>query len=502
MSMALLSLIVWHGMISACLMAWLRDCRQFWQRVAALICAGLGCVWVIAAQQAFQPTQGLQLVERLAWIPSMGVYYHLAMDGIALSMILLTTVIVLLCVLSICIMEEEGIAAACGWIFFVQAMCMGAFLAQDGLLFYLFWEASLLPMFLYIGLNGGSQRWLAARKYFLFTLFGSLFFLVSILYLGHKAGEFSLGAFYATTLTQTEQLALFMAFTLAFAIKLPMFPLHSWLPDAHTQASTAGSMLLAAILLKLGGYGFLRFNLPITPYASWYMAPAMVMLSIIAIIYIGFVAVAQTDVKRLIAYASISHMGMVTLGIFVIYCMPDTVKSTTQHIALSGIIVHMISHGLSAAGLFLGFGMMYQRIGSREVKDYGGLMRIMPIMSAFFMVFILSNIGFPGTAGFVGEFLVIFASSAASFWIALAAVSTMVLSAAYSLGLVKQVFYGRVINMELLSVMDVAWAEKGLLTVLCVLIAYVGIAPQGILSMTDHALKTLLEQSHYQLPTQ
>ena len=442
------------------------------------------CLW-----QGFDPQQTFQMVEKVPWIVDLGVFYHLGVDGISLSLVILTVVITLLCVLSICILESEGIAAACAWIFLVQTLTFGEFFALDGLLLYCFWEASLLPMFLYIGLCGGSERWPAARKYFLFSLLGSLFFLVSILYLGFMAGDFSFERFYQLSLDTPTQLLLFTAFTLAFAIKLPMFPLHSWLPDAHTQASTAGSMMLAGVLLKLGGYGFIRFNLPITSTASAIPVPGMIVLSIIAIIYIGFVAVAQTDIKRLIAYASISHMGMITLGLFVVFYESNLLQSSSYIISISGVVVHMLSHGLSSAALFLCFGMLYQRVGSRKIEDYGGLMQVMPIYSAFFMLFVLSNIGFPGTAGFVGEFFVIYATFSANIWLGALAVTTMLLSAAYSLRLVKQVFYGRITNTQLLSAMDIHWPERFLLTLLAVMIIGIGFVPDSITTLSEYAIQ-------------
>ena len=489
MNIPILSLILWHGLIAAIIMSQLARSSIWLQKSTAVIISMLGCGLTGYLWYGFIPNQAFQFVEKVPWIAHLGAFYHLGVDGISLNLVILTMVIVFLSILSICVIQEKNIASACTWVFLVQAMSIGAFLALDGLLFYLFWEASLLPMFLYIGLCGGGNRWFAARKYFLFSLFGSLFFLVSILYLGLKAGDFSFSSFYQLQLNLNEQLLLFTAFTLAFAIKLPMFPLHSWLPDAHTQASTSGSMLLAAILLKLGGYGFMRFNLPITPDASMLLAPLMTVLSIIAIIYIGFVAAVQSDIKRLIAYASISHMGMITLGLFVAYLMPGSVQESTRIIGISGVLVHMISHGLSSAGLFLCFGLVYHRLGTRDIKDYGGLMRVMPIYSGFFMLFILSNIGFPGTAGFVGEFFVIYATCAANLWLAGLAVLTMVLSATYSLGLVKQVFYGRVNNMQLLTVMDINWSEKLLLGLLSLMIIGVGIAPDIITASSVHAIK-------------
>lgn len=489
------SIILFHGVFSAIIMALISDKYKILQKISAIFLSFSGVLLVLRMWQLYQPDSGFQFIDRVPWISSIGVFYYLGVDGIALSLVLLTFAVVFICILSLCSMHQQDFSRACSLIFFVQAMTIGAFLACDGLLFYVFWEASLIPMFMYIGICGGADRWHAAKKYFLFTIFGSLFFLISILYLGLKAGDFSLFSFYRLPLTMVEQKALFVAFTLAFAIKLPMFPFHSWLPDAHTQASTAGSMLLAAILLKLGGYGFLRFNLPITPDASALYAPWMVGLALIAIIYIGLVTLVQDDVKRLIAYASISHMGMVTLGVFVIYLLPEFSDKSLGLLALSGVVVHMIGHGFGSAGMFLGFGLMYRRLESRRVADYGGMMRIMPVLSCFFMLYILSNIGFPGTAGFVGEFFIIFAALAANFWIAVCAVLTMVISAAYSLNLVRHVFYGRVTNTDALSLMDIGGFEKLPLILLAGMIFFIGMYPGFVMSTVAHSLEGVLQLS-------
>ena len=497
MIFSLSSTVLLHGVISAVIMAAISDRRKILQKLFAVFLSFSGLLLVFRMWQLYRPDSGFQFIDRVPWISSMGAFYHLGVDGISLSLILLTFVVVFICILSLCSMEKQSFSSACALIFFVQAMAIGAFLARDGLLFYVFWEASLIPMFLYIGICGGADRWHASKKYFLFTMFGSLFFLLSIMYLGLKAGDFSLFSFYRLPLSMGEQKALFIAFTLAFAIKLPMFPFHSWLPDAHTQASTAGSMLLAAILLKLGGYGFLRFNLPITPDASAFYAPWMVGLSLIAIIYIGLVTLVQADVKRLIAYASISHMGMITLGIFVIYLLPEVAHKSAGLLGLSGAVVHMIGHGFSSAGLFLGFGLMYRRLGSRQIADYGGMMRIMPILSCFFMLYMLSNIGFPGTAGFVGEFFIIFSTMAANFWIAACAVLTMVISAAYSLNLVRHVFYGRVTNTDALALIDIDGFEKLPLLLLAGIILFIGIYPGFILTIVEHAIHGVLQLSMY-----
>lgn len=493
------STILMHGFVSAALLQLVGSFSRLAHVTVALVSSLVGLFIALVMWYYYVPSPGFQYVEQYQWISSLGASYHLGVDGISMVLILLTFVIVFISVMVVCL-EGKNISTECSLIFLIQATTIGSFCALDGLLFYLFWEASLLPMFFYIGGFGGRDRWHASKKYFIFTLAGSLFFLISILYLGFRCGDFSFLAFYDLDLSLWEQKVLFVAFTLAFAIKLPMFPLHSWLPDAHTQASTSGSMLLAAILLKLGGYGFLRFNLPITPDASQYFAFAMVVLSLIAIIYIGFVALVQQDIKRLIAYASISHMGMVTLGLFVVYLLPEALLKDFGLLSLTGVVVHMISHGFSSAGLFLGFGFLYRRMGSRELSDFGGLMGIMPVLSCCFFLFILSNIGFPGTGGFVGEFMIVVSAMAAHFWVACFAVVTMLLSAAYSLYLVRNVFYGKVSGSHALTLMDVSYFEKVPLFMFVVLIFMIGLYPNSIVRTSEESLRGLvLDATRYKV---
>jgi NADH-quinone oxidoreductase subunit M len=496
MSQYLLSSIVLHGVVGCVLMQAVSTQRVGIQRLTAVLMALIGIALSSYLWFAYVPSTEFQFIENREWIPSMGARYQLGVDGISVHLVVLTYWVVLASVMTACL-ESSAVASSCALIYFTQAMAVGAFCALDGLLFYLFWESSLLPMFLYIGAFGAAKRRHAAKKYFLYTLLGSLLFLLATLYLGFQAGQFSFSAFYQLPLTLLEQQLLFIAFTAEVAIKLPMFPLHSWLPDAHTQAPTAGSMLLAAILLKLGGYGFLRYNLPITPDASLFFSPWMVILSLIAIVYIGCVAYQQTDVKRLIAYASISHMGMVTLGCFSLYLLPDAIITQIGLLGLSGVLFHMISHGFSSAGLFCAFGMLYQRVGSRSVNDFGGLMRVVPILSGFFFLFVLSNIGFPGTGGFVGEFLIIVASMSAQFWIALLAASTMLLSAIYSLVLVRRVFYGKISTSHMLALFDLSVSERTILVLLSVLIIVLGCYPALIMDKAEHSLRALTILSTY-----
>lgn len=490
MSEYLLTSVILHGVIASAVMQGVSRRALIIQKILAIVFAFVGLSLAMYMWSRFEPSMAFQFVENVEWIPSLGARYHLGIDGISLNLVVLTFWIVLASILMACT-ESAGITSACSLIFFTQAMAVGAFCAMDTLLFYLFWESSLLPMYLFIGVFGSSARRYAAIKYFLFTLSGSVFFLLATLYMGVLAGDFSFSTFTQLPLSLLEQQVLFIAFTLAFAIKLPMFPFHDWLPDAHTQAPTSGSMLLAAILLKLGGYGFMRYNLPMTPDASLFYAPWMVILSLIAIVFVGFVAFQQTDVKRLIAYASISHMGMVTLGCFVLYLQPDNVMTRIGFTGLSGVLIHMISHGFSSAGLFCAFGMLYRRVGSRSIQDYGGLMRVLPVLSGFFFLYTMSNIGFPGTAGFVGEFFIVIASMSANFWVATLAASTMLLSAIYSLVLVKRIFYGKVVSNQLLTLFDVDFQERLTLLILAFLVFLIGLSPWVVMDPAEHSLRAL-----------
>ena len=378
----------------------------------------------------------MQFVERLPWVEQFKAYYHLGVDGISAPLILLTAFVTPLVIVagwdSIKWRPAQYFAA----FLILEGLMIGVFAALDGLLFYVFWEAMLVPMFLIIGVWGGERRVYATLKFFLYTFLGSVLMLVAFIYLYGKAGSFSFADYVNLPLTLTEQKFIFIAFLLAFAVKVPMWPVHTWLPDAHVEAPTGGSVVLAAIMLKMGGYGFIRLSMPMLPDGSEYFAGMMIALSLIAVVYIGFVALMQADMKKLIAYSSIAHMGFVTLGFFILWSFDG---SSGAALGVSGGMVQMISHGLVSGAMFLCVGVLYDRVHSRQIADYGGVANTMPWFAAFMVLFAMANAGLPGTSGFVGEFMVIVASFKANFWYAFFAATTLVLGAAYTLWMVKRV---------------------------------------------------------------
>jgi NADH-quinone oxidoreductase subunit M len=376
----------------------------------------------------------------------------------------------------------------------LEGLMIGTFAALDALLFYVFWEAMLVPMFLIIGIWGGENRIYATVKFFLYTFLGSVFMLVALIYLYLQTGSYSILDFHLQPLGLTEQTWIFLAFLLAFAVKVPMWPVHTWLPDAHVEAPTGGSVVLAAVLLKMGGYGFVRFSLPITPDASNSLSWLMIGLSLIAIVYIAFVALAQKDMKKLIAYSSITHMGFVTLGFFVVFAIAvNAPDSAGAQLAVQGGMVQMISHGLISGALFLCVGVLYDRLHSRDIDAYGGVVNTMPTFAALMVFFALANAGLPGTSGFVGEFLVIVGSFHASFWLAFFAATTLVLGAAYTLWLVKRVLFGDVANDGVASLQDVNSREFFILGALAVSVLILGVWPAPLIDMMEVTLAHLLE---------
>src|SRR5690349_6959833 len=436
-----------------------------------------------------------QFQERLPWIPAFHADYFLGVDGISLPLILLTTFITIPVIVAAWTVIEQRPAQYYAAFLIMEGLMIGVFSALDGLLFYFFWEAMLIPMFLIIGVWGGPRRVYATLKFFLYTFLGSVFMLVALIYMVLKTGDFSIAKFHELPLTAKEQMWIFFAFLAAFAVKIPMVPVHTWLPDAHVEAPTGGSVVLAAIMLKMGGYGFLRFALPITPDASREFDWLLIGLSLVAVVYIGFVALVQTDMKKLIAYSSIAHMGFVTLGSFVAF---DIYENTGSYagagMGIDGAMVQMISHGLISGAMFLCVGVMYDRVHSREISAYGGVVNTMPKFAAFFVLFSLANSGLPGTSGFVGEFLVILSSFKANFWYAFLGGLTLILGAAYTLWLVKRVIFGAVANHHVAELQDLNFREFIILGVLAIAVLAVGLWPAPLTDVMQATVQHLVQQ--------
>jgi NADH-quinone oxidoreductase subunit M len=440
-------------------------------------------------------TAQMQFVERASWIPTIHAQYYIGVDGISMPLILLTTFTTVLIVIASWQNVQKRVAQYFAAFLLLEGLMIGVFAALDGVLFYVFWEAMLIPMFIIIGVWGGPRRVYATIKFFLYTFIGSLLMLVALIYLYLKSGTYELAAFQNMRLTLTEQTFIFLAFLSAFAVKVPMFPVHTWLPDAHVEAPTGGSVVLAAIMLKMGGYGFLRFSLPIAPDASRELDWLIIALSLIAVVYIGFVALAQRDMKKLIAYSSIAHMGFVTLGMFVAFqIVSHTGRTTGVSMGLDGAVVQMLSHGFVSGALFLCVGVMYDRVHSREISAYGGVINTMPKFAAFMVLFALANSGLPGTSGFVGEFLVILASFKANVWYAFLAATTLVLGAAYTLWLVKRVIFGPIANDKVAALNDLNGREFLVLSLLAAAVLLVGLWPAPLLDVMRASTQHLAQQ--------
>jgi NADH-quinone oxidoreductase subunit M len=485
----ILSLIVWTPIIAGIivLFAAKHDCLA---RYLALIGAILALVFSVILFIYFDGTQsGLQFVENMPWVVNLNINYHMGIDGISLPLVLLNNFITVLVILAGFKVITHKVALYNSMFLVMTGFMSGAFCAVDAILFYVFFEAMLIPMYLIIGVWGGSNRVYAAIKFFLYTLLGSLLMLVALIYLYYVSGStFEIFAYYRTPLTMSAQILLFIAFFFSFAVKVPMWPVHTWLPDAHPEAPTGGSMVLAAVTLKIGGYGFLRFILPIVPDASRYLAGFMVLLSLIAIVYIGLVAVVQKDMKKLVAYSSISHMGFVTLGCFMF------VGSLLNPWALQGAIIQMVSHGFISAAMFMCIGIMYDRVHSRNISDYGGVATKMPIFAAFFMLFSMANSGLPGTSGFVGEFMVIMGALQVKFIYAVFAGLTLILGAGYTLWMYKRVIFGVVTNPHVDEMKDVNYLEFIVLAALAIVVIAVGVYPDLFVSKMQVGVRDLIAQ--------
>lgn len=445
-------------------------------------------------------TADMQFVEKLTWIPAFNAWYALGVDGIAMPLIILTTFVTPLVVIAGWTVIEKRPAQYFASFLILEGLMVGVFAATDALLFYVLWEAMLIPMFIIIGVWGGARRVYATLKFFLYTFLGSVLMLVSLIYMYLKtcdAGQcsYAIADFQELPLAMNAQLLIFISFMIAFAVKVPMWPVHTWLPDAHVEAPTGGSVILAAIMLKMGGYGFLRFALPMTPDASAELDWLVISLSLIAVVYIGFVALVQKDMKKLIAYSSIAHMGFVTLGSFLAFDLLN-VNGDLRGAAMGieGAMVQMISHGLVSGAMFFCVGVLYDRMHSREIAAYGGVVNKMPIFAAFAVLFAMANSGLPATSGFVGEFLVILASFRADFWYAALAAMTLILGAAYTLWLVKRVIFGPVANEHVAALEDVNGREFFVLGVLALAVLLLGLWPAPLLDVMRPTVEHLVQQ--------
>jgi NADH-quinone oxidoreductase subunit M len=497
-NLPLLSVLIWLP-IAGAILVMLLGSKQQNGGLARWMALGISLLcFIVSLPLALQfqlGTAEMQFVEKVLWVERFGAYYHLGVDGISMPLILLTTFLTPLVVLAGWDVIKTRPAQYFAAFLLLEGLMIGVFAALDALLFYVFWEAMLVPMFLIIGIWGGARRVYATLKFFIYTFFGSVFMLVALIYMYLQQESFSIAGFYSLPLGMTEQTLIFLAFLIAFAVKVPMWPVHTWLPDAHVEAPTGGSVVLAAVLLKMGGYGFLRFSLPITPDASQALSGFMIGLSLVAIVYIAFVALVQQDMKKLIAYSSIAHMGFVTLGAFVIFrIFASAPAGDGAMFALQGAMVQMISHGLISGALFLCVGVLYDRLHSREISAYGGVVNTMPKFAALAVLFALANAGLPGTSGFVGEFFVILGSFQAGFWLAFLAATTLIMGAAYTLWLVKRVIFGEVGNDGVAGLSDINAREGLILGILAIAVLLLGVWPAPLVESMDATLATLLER--------
>ncbi len=480
-----LSLAVWVPIATGLLvLATGKDANAGMARILALLGSIAGLLVTIPLLSGFDTgTSEMQFVEQYSWIERFNINYHLGIDGISVFFILLNSFVTVLVVIAGWKVIEKRVAQYMAAFLIMSGLMNGTFAALDAMLFYVFFEATLIPMYIVIGVWGGPNRVYAAVKFFLYTLLGSLLMLVGFLYLYSKSGgSFSVLDFHSLPLTLNAQILLFIAFLLAFAVKVPMWPVHTWLPDAHVEAPTGGSAVLAAIMLKLGAYGLIRFSLPILPDASHVLAPMMIGLSLVAVVYIGLVALVQTDMKKLIAYSSIAHMGFVTLGFFIFNAL-----------GVEGALVQMISHGFVSAAMFLCVGVMYDRMHSRRIADYGGVVNTMPKFAAFMVFFAMANCGLPATSGFVGEFMVILGAMQANFWIAFAAATTLIFGAAYTLWMVKRVIFGAIANPNVAGLTDLDGREFLVLGLLAIAVLWMGIYPAPFTEIMHSSVNELLK---------
>lgn len=480
-----LSLSIWLPIFGGLLVLFAREDRHAaLARLMALIVSIAGFAVTIPLYFGFDvSSSALQFVEFKSWIPYFNAHYSLGVDGISMPFVLLNSFLTILVILACWEVIQTKVSQYLCAFLVMSGLMNGIFSAQDGLLFYVFFEASLIPLYLVIGVWGGSNRVYAAIKFFLYTLLGSLLMLVAFIYLFMESkGSFELLDWHALKIGMHAQTLIFWAFFASFAVKVPMWPVHTWLPDAHVEAPTGGSVVLAAIALKLGAYGFLRFSLPIVPDASSAMAPIVIALSLVAVIYIGLVAIVQADMKKLVAYSSISHMGFVTLGFFMFNAT-----------AVEGALIQMISHGFVSAAMFLCIGVLYDRMHTRKIEDFGGVVNVMPKFAALFMLFSMANAGLPATSGFVGEFLVILGAVQFNFWIGFGAATTLIFGAAYTLWMYKRVIFGEVANQHVAELSDINAREALILLVLAFCVLAMGLYPYPVAEVLHVSVSDLLK---------
>ena len=480
----LLSLAIWVPILGGLLvLATGSDRNAPLARMLAFAVAVAGFVVTIPLYTGFDTTtSAMQFVELTSWVPRFNVNYHLGVDGLSVLFVILNAFITILVVMAGWQVIQDKVAQYMAAFLIMSGLMNGIFSALDGVLFYVFFEASLIPLYLIIGIWGGANRVYAAIKFFLYTLFGSLLMLLALLYLFMQSGgSFSILVWHHLPLPIEPQILFFLAFLIAFGVKVPMWPVHTWLPDAHVEAPTGGSVVLAAIGLKLGAYGFLRFSLPIVPDAAHQLAPLVITLSLIAVVYIGFVALVQADMKKLVAYSSISHMGFVTLGFFMF-----------NTLGLEGALVQMISHGFVSGAMFLCIGVLYDRMHSRQIADYGGVVNTMPKFAAFFMLFAMANSGLPATSGFVGEFMIVLGAVEYNFWIGFIAATTLILGAAYSLWMYKRVVFGKVANKHVAELEDINGREFAFLAILAACVLAMGLYPFPFTEVMHASVNELL----------
>ena len=491
---SILSLCIWLPIVGGAFVA-LTGERANVSRWLALAVSILVFVVSIPLFTGYDSNAGtMQFIEQHEWISAINATYHLGADGISIALILLTTFTTILVILGAWDSVHTKVGQYLAAFLILEGLMIGVFAAMDALLFYVFFEGMLIPMFIIIGIWGGPRRVYATLKFFLYTFFGSIFMLIGLIYLFLHTNTWELSEWANLKLSATEQAWLFFAFLMGFAIKVPMWPVHTWLPDAHVEAPTGGSVILAAIMLKIGGYGFVRFSLPIVPDACQEFAWLIVGLSLIAVIYVAFVALVQEDMKKLIAYSSVSHMGFVTLGIFLSTALVRTFHNADgAQLAVSGAMVQMISHGFVSGAMFSCVGVLYDRVHSRMIKDYGGVANVMPWFAAFWVLFSMANCGLPGTSGFVGEFMVILASFQFNAWVAAGAAITLIVGAAYTLWLVKRVIFGEVTNDHVAHLKDINPREALVLGAFAAGTLFFGIWPEPLTHLMDASVKHIVD---------